>query len=119
MSKKTDDKIIQAVLSAVRDLEVFLVNHDYLAVGSESRNSFLSSFDIEDALSEFDGQITLSPESSYQALQPVLVLDAKPERWFLDLPLWIDEKMSDVVVAVTIEATPLGLEASIDDIRVG
>lgn len=118
MSKKTDDKIIQAVLSAVRDLEELLVSHDYVLVGSESRNSFLSSFDIEDALKEYDGEITLSPEYSYKSLQPVLVLDAKPERWFLDLPLWIDDKMSDVVVAVTIEATSLGLEASIDDIRV-
>jgi hypothetical protein len=113
-----DNKNLERIKKAVREVEIALVNGDYLSVSSSARKSRLSSEEIMKAIEDYGGKISLSSESTYNDIHPIEIKNSNPKAWAVDLDLWIDGKLSDLTAQLTVATEDKGLVGLIDDIHV-
>ncbi|MBU6952489.1 hypothetical protein [Hahella sp. HN01] len=110
-----DDNIIGLLESLV----VLLVNSKFSEIVARNENGRLSQSEIEAALREYPGLISLPPESAYSSVCVYDIYDDVTEARRIEFDLWYDGEVSDLNLSAEIKKNSSGeLVITIEDIHV-
>ncbi|MBI2010216.1 MAG: hypothetical protein HYS86_03510 [Candidatus Chisholmbacteria bacterium] len=112
------ENLSKEMAEAVLEVERALISKNYTSIGSESRNSRLSAKEIEQAIKEYGGLVTQASESEISKIKAIKVTKSNYPRWSVDYDLWIDNKLSDLTVSLTLTKEGKRITAVVDDIHV-
>lgn len=90
----------QVYLDIVKTIIGFLYIKDYEGVLNDDYAENLTSQEIETALTEYGGEVTIPPEDSYNKMNIYKVRDR--DEVSIDFNLWIDNVESDLTLTVRI-----------------
>lgn len=110
--KNMNTETLEKIKSAVRRVEENLINGNYEIGGR------LNPEVIKTHIGQYGGKVSLSPESIYNSLNPIEIENSNPKAWAVDLDLWIDNKLSDLTVQLTIATAEPDYIGSIEDIHI-
>ncbi|KKR91680.1 MAG: hypothetical protein A2071_09045 [Bacteroidetes bacterium GWC1_47_7] len=113
-----DNQTFEQIKKATREVEIALVNGDYISVDSSARKSRLTGEEIKNAIDKYGGKLSLSPESTYNNIYTIEIENSNPKAWAVDLDLWTNGKLSDLTAQLTVVAEERGFIGLIDDIHV-
>lgn len=107
------------IKNLLKSLVALLVNSKFSEIVDQNENGRLSLTDIETALKDYPGTITLPPESAYDAACVYDMYDEKTEARQIEFDLWYDDEVSDLTLSVDVRKNDSGeFVISIDDIHV-
>lgn len=97
-----------------------LAGHDFVGLATWSKGVRMNQAEMETAVREYGSDIIVPPGQAIPNLDVVKVMNTKPERWNVDIPLWTTEEgRSDLALEVTmIESGQEWMDVEIDDIHV-
>ncbi|ABC29088.1 hypothetical protein HCH_02262 [Hahella chejuensis KCTC 2396] len=110
-----DDKI----KGLLESLVMLLVNSKFSEIVARNENGRLSQSEIEAALSDYPGVISLPPESTYSSAYIYDIYDDVTEARRIEFDLWYDGEVSDLTLSAEIKKNSSGkLVITIDDIHI-
>lgn len=103
----------------LKSLVTLLVDSKYAEVVAQNRNGRLSESEIEEALKDYPGNITLPPDSAYDRVIIYDIYDKSIDARKIEFDLWYDGEASDLTLSADVHRGKSGeFEISIDDIHV-
>ena len=97
-----------------------LARRDYAGLASWSNGVRLNRAEMESAVRAYGRTVILPPRDTIPNFDAVKVMNAEPERWSVDIPLWTrEEGRSDLTLEVTMTGSDGDvMDVEIDDIHV-
>lgn len=107
------------IKNLLKNLVALLVNSNFDEIVARNENGRLSKVEIETALKDYPGTISLPPESSYESACVYDVYDEKTEARQVEFDLWYDGEVSDLTLSADVRKDESGkFVITIDDIHV-
>ncbi|KKT75805.1 MAG: hypothetical protein UW69_C0009G0019 [Microgenomates group bacterium GW2011_GWA2_44_7] len=97
-----DQTVAEKIESAIRSIENELVNENYEKVVALTKDSRLTAKDVETALKNYSGKVTVAPGRVFDILEAIEISNFNPKAWAIDYDLWIDGKRSDLTLSLTV-----------------
>ena len=92
---------------------------DQCSLKQTMRNKRLSASEIEGAIKDYPGAITIPPESAYDSAYVYDVYDNNTQAQKIEFDLWYDDEASDLTLSVDVHKDEKGeFVIMIDDIHV-
>lgn len=103
----------------LKNLVLLIVGAKFSEIVAREENGRLSARDIEEAIKDYPGAISVPPESAYDDAYIYDVYDADTEARKIEFDLWYDNESSDLTISVDVHKNRNGeFVISIDDIHV-
>jgi len=111
-------KLTPEIIRAIKDIESILVSKKYNELFSEKRTNRLSSEDVEKAIKDYGGKVTVRPPNSLSNIQAIKIEGSDIDTYRVDYDLYVDYKQSDLTLSVIVVKTKDKYVASIEDLHV-
>ena len=107
------------IQNLIKNLVTLMVNADYDKILIRKENGRLSKEEIETALTNYPGIITMPPDFAYSSIDIYEIYDEKTQARNIEFDLWYDNKVSDLTLEAAVHKKDTDEYCiSIDDIRV-
>lgn len=107
------------VKNLLKNLVTLLAHSQFTEIVARNENGRLSRIEIETALKNYPGVMTLPPEQAYESVFVYDVYDVKTEARKIEFDLWFDDEVSDLTLSADIRKNEVGIFVIIiDDIHV-
>lgn len=107
------------IKNLLKSLVALLASSRFAEIVARNENGRLSQAEIETAIKDYPGAITLPPESAYESTCVYDVYDERAEARKIEFDLWYDDEVSDLTLSADVRKNESGeLVISIDDIHV-
>ncbi|HKO24442.1 MAG TPA: hypothetical protein VJY65_06830 [Chloroflexota bacterium] len=110
----------ETIRSAVHTIMRLLAKRDYAGVEGLTGGRSLSARDLEGAVREYGGTITLPPPAAYEELLDVVEMEGTLKRaWSVRMPVWTaEEGRSDLALDLTVTQAEGRLVVEVDGLHV-
>ena len=106
-------------IEIVRQFEKALIDRNYQLISQEAGMGRVTASEIDQAIEEYGGVITIAPNSIFDDFKIIQVKDTDKPTWAVDFDLWIDNKKSDLTMQIDIiQYGPGNLKGYFHDIHV-
>ena len=114
------DALTQRIAATVKQLVEWLVAGDFASIERYSNGVRLSASMISDAILEYGHKLVMPPPETFENLDVIKIIDAKPNKWSVRFDLWSeDEGRSDLTLECTlIDSEEALLIAEVDNLDV-
>ena len=108
-----------AIKLLLKNLVLMIVSSKFTEIVARGENGRLSASEIEGAIKDYPGAITIPPESAYDSAYVYDVYDNNTQAQKIEFDLWYDDEASDLTLSVDVHKDEKGeFVIMIDDIHV-
>ncbi|ODC02567.1 hypothetical protein BFW38_02400 [Terasakiispira papahanaumokuakeensis] len=103
----------------LKNLVLLIVGSRYAEIVNRGENGRLSASEMEDAINDYPGVITIPPDTAYDTAYVYDIYDNNTEARKIEFDLWYDDEVSDLTLSVDVHKDEKGdFVITIDDIHV-
>ena len=106
------------LISVLKDLVHQLVIGNYVGLEVDGRAGRLTAGELKQTIIEYGRVLIELPDGAFEVAR-AYPIQGRESCWTVDLDLWtVEEGKSDLTLSVTVQITPNGVLAEIDDLHV-
>jgi hypothetical protein len=110
---------MKVIEKSVKNLVILLVNHNFSSIEKNGFLGRLTKEEVETAISEYPGKISMPPDDAYQDIVVYDIYDKNNEARKVEFDLWYDGEVSDLTLSLNISKGERDeLTVEIDDIHI-
>lgn len=103
----------------IRQVLALLVAGKYTELETLTHGTRLSAKEMATAVADYRRTLVMPPEDGFRLMNVIEVLNARPKRWSIAMPVWTrEEGRSDLTVEMTVIEQENGFSVELDDIHV-
>ncbi|GAB3790520.1 hypothetical protein GCM10028818_60800 [Spirosoma horti] len=107
----------ERLLPVLKTILILLSQNKYVALAELDYEQNMQPDYLETALKEYGGKLTI-PSDELIVQQMEVFETQKPNRFYVDLPIWMDEERSDLTLSVVIIQLEADLAFTLKDLHI-